>query len=275
MPLKRSHEIRLALFAMTFAAITADAAEKPLEADVVVYGDASGGVIAAVQAARMGKTAILVSQYGHLGGMTSSGLGWSDIGNDGILGGLSREFCHRLYLHYQKPEARKQESREKFSKQGQGVPALNPKTELASTFEPKVSEAVFDAMAAEAGVRVIEGRLDLQKGAAKNGARITGIRLEDGRIIQGKVFIDASHEGDLLDAAGVSFVAGREANSEFNEKCNGITGPLPKNQLPKGIDPCVVAGDPSNGLLPGVNRDMGTRLVRAAIVCRRTATAWC
>jgi ribulose 1,5-bisphosphate synthetase/thiazole synthase len=75
------------------------------EADVVVYGDASGGVTAAVQVARMGKSVILVSQYGHLGGMTSGGLGWTDIGNDRILGGLSREFYHRLYLHYRKPEA--------------------------------------------------------------------------------------------------------------------------------------------------------------------------
>ena len=247
----------LVLFASTAIAITADAAEKAFESDVVVYGDASGGVTAAVQAARMGKSVILVSQYGHLGGLTSSGLGWSDIGNDAILGGLSREFYHRLYLHYQKPEAWKHESREKFPNEGQGVPALNPKTELASTFEPKAAEAVFDAMVKEAGVRVIVGRLDLQKGADMNGSRITAIRLEDGGNIRGKMFIDASYEGDLLAAAGVSFVAGREANSEFNEKGNGITGPLPKNQLPKGIDPYVVAGDPSSGLLPGVNRDMG------------------
>lgn len=75
------------------------------EADIVVYGDASGGVVAAVQATRMGKSAILVSQYGHLGGLSSSGLGWSDIGNDAILGGLSREFYHQLYLHYQKADS--------------------------------------------------------------------------------------------------------------------------------------------------------------------------
>jgi hypothetical protein len=233
------------------------AGDKPLDADVVVYGDASGGVTAAVQAARMGKSVILVSPCGHPGGLTSSGLGWSDIGNDAILGGLSREFYHRLYLHYQKPEAWEHESRAEFPNQGQGVPALNPKTELASTFEPKVAEAVFDAMLKEAGVRVIKGRLDLRNGAARDGARISTIRLDDGRIIRGKMFIDASYEGDLLAAARVSFVTGREANSEFDEKANGITGPLPKNQLPKGIDPHVVAGDPSSGLLPGVNREMG------------------
>jgi hypothetical protein len=227
------------------------------EADVVVYGDASGGVTAAVQAARMGRSAILVSQYGHLGGLTSSGLGWSDIGNEAILGGLSREFYHQVYLHYQKPGAWVQEKRADFKNQGQGVPALNDKTALASTFEPKVAEAVFDAMAGEAGVQIIKGRLDLKHGVLMDGRRITAIRLEDGTRIKGRMFIDASYEGDLLPLAGVSFVAGRESNAAFAEQGNGNTGVARKNQLPNGIDPYVVKGDPSSGLLPGVNPDLG------------------
>ena len=233
------------------------AEEEVLVADLVVYGDASGGVTAAIQAARMGKSVILVSQYGHLGGMTSSGLGWTDLGNPAILGGLSREFYHRVYQHYQNDEAWVQEKRDTFPNKGQGVAALNPETELASTFEPKVAEAVFDAMVEEAGVRVINGRLDLKRGASKAGARIRSIRLEGGTVISGKMFIDASYEGDLMAAAGVSFVMGREANSEFGESGNGITGPLRGNQLPGGIDPYVIEGDPDSGLLPGVNPDMG------------------
>jgi len=235
---------------------SADAAEK-LKADVVVYGDASGGVTAAVQATRMGKQVILVSQYGHLGGLTSSGLGWSDIGNDKILGGLSHDFYHRVYLHYQKDESWTHETRANYPNAGQGVPALNAKTELASTFEPKVAEAIFDAMIKDAGVRVIRGRLDLKNGVIKEGKKINSIRLEDGTIIDGKMFIDASYEGDLLPGAGVSFVIGREANAEFKEKGNGITGPLRGNQLPNGIDPYVTKGDAASGLLPGVNPDMG------------------
>lgn len=236
---------------------TASARGETLAADVVVYGDASGGVAAAVQAARMGKSVILVSQYGHLGGMTSSGLGWSDLGNPAILGGLSREFYHRLYLHYQKEDAWTQEPRDGFANKGQGVPALNTKTELASTFEPKVAEAVFDTMVAEAKARVIDGRLDMKRGVTKQGKRITAIALEDGTTIKGKMFIDASYEGDLMAAAGVTFVTGRESNSEFNEQGNGNTGVARKNQLPNGIDPYVVAGDPDSGLLPGVNPDLG------------------
>ncbi|MFU8780221.1 MAG: FAD-dependent oxidoreductase [Kiritimatiellia bacterium] len=238
-------------------AYSAHLAGAVIEADVVVYGDASGGVMAAVQAARMGKRAVLVSQYGHLGGMTSSGLGWTDIGNDRILGGLAREFFHRLYLHYQQPEAWQQENCSAFKNEGQGGPALNADTELACTFEPKVAEHVFDALVSESDVQVVKGRLDLAAGVIKEGKTIVAIRLEDGTIIRGKMFIDASYEGDLLPGAGVPFVVGRESNEEFQEQHNGNTGVAAENQLPDGIDPYVVPGQPASGLLPGVNPDLG------------------
>jgi len=227
------------------------------KADVVVYGDAPGGVTAAVQAARMGKKAILVSQFGHLGGLTSSGLGWTDIGNPAILGGLSREFYHKVYKHYEQNGAWKQQARGDFKNEGQRTKAFNSETELASVFEPKVAEAIFDAMVAEAKVQVIKGRLDLKAGVGMEGKRISKIVLEGGNEVEGKVFIDASYEGDLLAAAGVSFMTGRESNSEYGETGNGITGASRSNQLPLGIDPYVVKGDAASGLLPGVNPDMG------------------
>lgn len=239
---------------------SARADDQPLAADVVVYGDASGGVTAAVQAARMGKKVILVAPVGHLGGMTSSGLGLTDIGNTAILGGLSREFYHRVYQHYQHDAAWNHEPRADFKNVGQGTLGLNPATKLASIFEPKVAEAAFDAMAKEAGVRVINGRLDLAQGTQKSATRITAIRLEGGMTIAGKMFIDASYEGDLLAAAGVSFVVGREPNAQYGETGNGITGPQRGNQLPNGIDPYLVKGDASSGLLPGVNPDMGGKV---------------
>ena len=112
-------------------------------------------------------------------------------------------------------------------------------------------------MVKEAGVQVVEGRLDLKNGVKKSGPRIVAIQLESGTIIQGEIFIDASYEGDLLALAGVSFVTGRESNADFNEKHNGNTGVARKNQLPDDIDPYVVKGDPESGLLPGVNPDAG------------------
>jgi hypothetical protein len=227
------------------------------KADVVIYGDASGGVTAAVQAAKMGKSVILISQYGHLGGLSSSGLGWSDIGNDAILGGLSRDFYHAVYVHYQKDESWNLQKRETFPEMAQGTLSFNPKNELASVFEPKVAERIFDKMAKDAGAKIIKGRLDLKKGVVMDGKRISKILLENGDAIEGKMFIDASYEGDLLPLAGVSFTIGRESNAQYGETGNGNTGVAKKNQLPKGIDPYVVKGDASSGLLDGVNPDMG------------------
>jgi lysophospholipase L1-like esterase len=228
------------------------------EADICVYGGTSGGVIAAVQAARMGKSVILVSPTKHLGGLTSSGLGWTDLGSEAILGGLSREFYHRLYLHYQRPTAWTWQSSNSFANVGQNGPAFNHTTQLASVFEPRVAEETFNQMLAEWSVPVIQGLLDLTNGVTKQGQRITAIRTEDGSEFRAKMFIDASYEGDLLAKAGVSFVTGREANAEFGETRNGIQAAnAVKNQLPSGIDPYVVPGNPSSGLIRGVNANAG------------------
>ncbi len=224
-----------------------------LEADVVVYGDAAVGVAAAVQAARMDKSVILVSQYGHLGGMTSSGLGWTDIGNTRILGGISREFYHRVYLHYQDDEAWVLQNREDFRERGQGAPTFDHEAQLGSVFEPRVAERIFDEMVAEAGVTVVHGRLDLESGTTMDGQRIIKMHLEDGRRIRGKMFIDGSYEGDLMAAAGVTFTVGREANSKYDETVNGITLPVHQNNITEAVDPYMVPGDPDSGLLPGVN----------------------
>jgi hypothetical protein len=235
---------------------TADRAQTH-QADIVVYGDASGGVVAAIAAKQQGKDVLLVSQYGHLGGLTASGLGWTDLGNIKILGGLSREFYHRVYMHYQDDSAWNWQDRDQFPAKAQGTSSFDDEVQLASVFEPKVAEKVFDGMVKEAGIEVIFGRLDLDNGVIKSGKRITAIKLEDGTMIEGKMFIDASYEGDLMPGAGVSYVMGREANSEFDEQGNGNTGVAKKNQLRNGIDPYVVKGDPNSGLLPFVNPDLG------------------
>jgi hypothetical protein len=232
------------------------AAEK--EHDIVVYGGTSGGIIAAIQAAKSDRSVVLVSPTGYLGGLTTSGLGWTDLGSDSILGGLSREFYTRVFNHYEKAEAWKWEERAKFGNKGQGVPALNPKTRLGSVFEPSVATAIFQDMIKEHGINVVVARLDLKNGVVMNGKRIQKIRTEDGREFAGKMFIDASYEGDLLPGAGVSFTTGRESNATYSETINGIQAEKTvKNQLPNGIDPYVKPGDPSSGLLPGVNPDAG------------------
>jgi hypothetical protein len=205
----------------------------------------------------MGKSTVLVSDYGHLGGMTSSGLGYTDLGDPAILGGISREFYHRVYLHYQDDSAWDIQSKDSYSGGGQGSAAFDTTTELGTVFEPKVAEQIFNEMAAEAGVTVIEGRMDLTNGVTMNGTRIQTLHLTSGTDVQAKMFVDAGYEGDLMAAAGVSFTVGREANSTYSESVNGIRGAGSENQLYDGIDPYVVKGDSSSGLLPGVNADRG------------------
>lgn len=228
------------------------------EADICIYGGTSGGVIAAVQAARMGKSVILVSPTKHVGGMTTSGLGWTDLGSESILGGLSREFYQRLYVHYQKTNAWNWQSSASFANVGQNGPAFNHTTKLASVFEPRVAEAVFKQMLAEWSVPVVYGLLDLTNGVTMQGQRITAIHMEDGSEYRAKMFIDASYEGDLMAKAGVTYTIGREANATYGELRNGIQSAQSlKNQLPNGIDPYVIPGNPASGLLPGVNLFVG------------------
>jgi hypothetical protein len=245
------------LFLVAALALSTAAAD-PVPYDIVVYGGTSGGVIAAVQSAKSGKRVVLVSPTAQLGGLTTSGLGWTDLGKSSILGGLSREFYHRIYRHYQDDAAWNWQSRASYGNAGQGGPAFNSTLEIASVFEPKVAAAVFRRMIAEASVPVITGRLDLKNGVVTGGGKISRLRLEDGREFAGKIFIDASYEGDLLPGAGVSFTTGREANATHGETFSGIqAGRATKNQLRDGIDPYLVAGDPASGLLPGVNADAG------------------
>jgi hypothetical protein len=236
------------------------AAPKVIETDVCIYGGTSGGVAAAVQAARMGKRAVIAEPGRHLGGMTSGGLSAVDIGDPRTVGGIAREYFSRLVASYGK----KLEWDKPFESKGGG-----PATGGAYSIEPHVAEHVFDEMAREAKVAVhLNARLASVK---KDGARITEFVTEDGTIFRAKIFIDTTYEGDLMAKAGVSFTLTREGNAKYGEKYNGIyydekyrprlghqkpgsTGRVPGGQgvwdrdLP--LDPYLVPGDPKSGLLP-------------------------
>ncbi|MBX3740574.1 MAG: FAD-dependent oxidoreductase [Akkermansiaceae bacterium] len=246
-----------ALAALLFPLIHGALSAHPDEFDIVVYGGTSGGITAAVQAAKMGKKVVLVSPTAHLGGLTSSGLGWTDLGSTAILGGLSRDFYHRVYVHYsQQPNWT---SIRNLS--GQGTAAFNHTTQVASIFEPKVAEAVFNEMLSEWNVPVFTGLLDLDDGVVMDGLRITGLRMEGGETYRGKMFIDASYEGDVMAGAGVSWFIGREANAVYGEDNSGV-------QVGKGshnftnnlasISAYRIAGNPASGLLPGIEPSVAT-----------------
>ena len=234
------------------------AAQEPVY-DLVIYGGTSGGIAAAIQARRMGKSAIVVEPSQHVGGLTSGGLGATDIGNKAAIGGISREFYQRVRNHYSDPSAWTRQRPEQY-KSGRASEAA--KEDAMWTFEPSVAEKILREMLAEAEVNVLYGErlargagvLPAERAVVVDGKRINAIQLESGKEIRGRRFIDATYEGDLLAAAGVTFHIGREANSTYGETLNGVqTKNAVKHQFVRGVDPYVVKGDKSSGLLPGVH----------------------
>jgi hypothetical protein len=235
---------------------------QPVEADpydLVVYGGTSAGVISAVQAARMGQSVILVCPERHLGGLSSGGLGWTDTGDKTVIGGLAREFYHRIWRHYQDPAAWIWQAREAYGNRGQGTPAIDGDRRTMWIFEPHVAERVFEEWVAEHSIPVHRDEwLDRESGVLLQGTRIVSITMLSGKTYRGRMFIDATYEGDLMAAARVDYHVGREAQTVYNEQWNGVqTGVLHHRHhfgvLPEKISPYVIPGDPSSGLLPRIH----------------------
>ena len=234
------------------------------EADVCVFGGTSGGVSAAVQVARMGKSVVLAEPGRHLGGMTSGGLSAVDIGDPRSVGGIAREYFTRLVAAYGKTLKWDQP----FKSTG------GPATGGAYAIEPHQAERVFEEMVTEAGVKVLrDARL---ASVAKSDSRITAITLENGDVIRAKMFIDTTYEGDLMAKTGVSFTLMREGNAKYGESFNGIQyderfkprsefeQPGSNGRLKNGLgvwdrdfplDPYVVLGCPDSGVLPLLELD--------------------
>jgi hypothetical protein len=197
--------------------------------DVVVYGGTAGGVIAAVAAAREGLKTALLEPGGHLGGMVSGGLGWTDYGKKEVIGGYALEFYYRVGRHYQMPLYGH---------------------DLAWVHEPHVAEDIFRSMVNEAGVALFEHqRLREKDGVRKEGARVAGIATESGDQFTAKVFIDSSYEGDLMAQAGVTYTFGREGASQYNESLAGVRDRTPYHQFL--VD--VPARDGDGNLLPEIS----------------------
>jgi hypothetical protein len=219
--------------------------------DVVIYGGTSGGVAAAVQVRRMGKTPVIIEPGKHLGGLTSGGLGATDIGNKGAIGGISREFYRAIKDHYGNPQHWTHQKPEEY-RPNRGSDATNE--DAMWTFEPHVAEQIMRDMCNTNRIMYYtQRRLDLKNGVELKDGRILGIRDEEGRVVRGKMFIDATYEGDLMAKAGVSYTVGREANSQYDETLSGVqVANATKHQFIKAVDPYVKPGDPRSGLLPRV-----------------------
>lgn len=222
-------------------------------ADIIVYGGTSGGVMASVQAARMGKTVILVVPSGRLGGLTASGLGKTDVGKKEVIRGLSAEFYGRIYQYYKNPENWLSETLEEWrAKKTWGFKLFDG---MMFNFEPHVAEQLFhDFVDEHEKIQVLFGeRLDRSKPVPKKGTVIQSITMESGLVLRGGMYIDCTYEGDLMAAAGVSYTVGRESNEKYGEKANGIQLGSRHHQIPEGISAYLIPGDPDGGLLPNVD----------------------
>ncbi len=227
-------------------------------ADIVIYGGTSAAVIAAVQAKNMGKSVIVVSPDKHLGGLTAGGLGWTDTGNKEVIGGLARDFYHRIYNHYDKPENWIWQSKEEYGNRGQGTPAIDGDERTMWIFEPHAAEQVFEDLVREFEIEIYRDEwLDRDNGTLVKDGEIVSFSTLNGKTYSGLMFIDATYEGDLMAAAGVSYHVGREANSVYDEEWNGIqTGVLHHaHHFKSDISPYVIPGDPSSGLLPRISAE--------------------
>ncbi|CAG7616779.1 FAD-dependent oxidoreductase [Paenibacillus allorhizosphaerae] len=222
------------MHSIDFGKIKYDAGSDPesspqlIQADLCIYGGTSAGIAAAVQASRMGLKVVIAEFGRHLGGLTTGGLGATDIGNKAAIGGISREFYSAVGKHYgsAEPDGTKW------------------------TFEPSVAKRIYEEWLQSAGVPVYYDQ-HLDRVEMKDG-NISLLVMTSGNRFSAPVFIDATYEGDLLARAGVAYHVGREANSVYRETLNGVHYGHPNHNFKAWVDPYVIPGKPDSGLLPGV-----------------------
>lgn len=234
--------------------------------DIVVYGATSSGITAAIQSSRLDKKVLLIEPGHRIGGLTTGGLGQTDIGNKQAIGGISREFYQNIKSHYQKQVNWIWQKRESYRDGGQTT--SDSMEDAMWTFEPSAALRVFKEMIRkEKNITLIYSqRLNRKSGVKKTGGKIVSIQMESGQIYQSKIFIDATYEGDLMAASGVSYIVGRESNSQYGESLNGVQANNVSLALKKtismnaahhnfieGVDPYIRKGDPKSGLLPFIN----------------------
>lgn len=228
-------------------------------ADVIIYGGTAAALTAAVEVKKSGKTVIVVSPDEHLGGLSSNGLGFTDTGDKSVIGGLAREFYHRVFMYYHSDSsAWRWQPKEEYGNKGQGTPAIDGKERTMWIFEPHVAEKIFEDWVKENKITVLRNEwLNRESGVVQRSHNITSITTLSGKVFKGKIFIDATYEGDLMAAAGVDYTVGREPNSKYGEQWNGVqTGVFQhKHYFAAKISPYKIPGDASSGLLPRISAE--------------------
>ncbi len=233
--------------------------------DVVIYGGTSAGISSAIQSSRMGKTVALIEPTNRLGGLTTGGLGQTDIGNKQVVGSISREFYQNVKKYYNTSSNWKWQTQTEYASEGQSK--TNKGEDAMWTFEPSAAMTIFKNMMAPEKINVFYGmRLNRETGVILKENKIVSIKMENGRVFKGKMFIDATYEGDLMAAAKVSYTVGREPNTQYGESLNGVQANRISYTIKKAVsrngynhnfvesvDPYVIKRNPASGLLPYVS----------------------
>ncbi len=239
------------------------AAAPAAAADVVVYGETLAGIGAAIQAARLGRAVVLLAQTSHLGGVATAGLTATDMNRSASIGGIAREFYGHIYDHYLQPSAWRGDDREGFFERAKPrtYSGKDDTLRMQWVYESHVAEEILADMLRHAGVTVVRECLiaEAEDAVEMTEGRILALRTTTGDRHAGRIFIDASPEGDLMARAGVGHLSGRESNAAFAETLNGIHPAGIFGTPQRSVDPWIRHGDPGSGLLPVIDRTLRGR----------------
>ncbi|KAM0251255.1 hypothetical protein ACHAQJ_008288 [Trichoderma viride] len=225
--------------------------------DIVIYGSTPAALVAAIQTTRMNKTVAIVCPTNHIGGMITSGLGWTDSKNGNAIGGIAREFFNRVYNYYESDSAWSQGTRAQYISENiaaQPGPAIDENDQVQWTFEAHVAEQILEDWVGELNISIFrnESLTASADSVVKKGNRIHSIKTLSGQVYDALMFIDASYEGDFMAAAGIPYALGRESQAEFGESLAGVQ--IAADDSYQGMSPYLTEGDPNSGLIQGIDR---------------------
>jgi len=209
--------------------------------DVVVIGAGTGGCGVATQAARMGRSVLLVEETDWVGGQMNAAAVTSM--DEGLAiareRGLYRELCGLIKAYYDPL----------------GIDSETAYQHRHPCVEPRVGQQLLLKMLGDARGRA--GRLDLVLRTQaikvrKEGRNITGVELAHGsatRLIASRILVDATEWGDVIPLTGASYRAGNGTgtSSDKTKAIQDLTWTAVVKQYPAGVPAALRLTNPPPG----------------------------